>query len=473
VFYPGIELVTDAELSAESDPYLDDHVLQGERLFPAVMALEAMAQASSAVLESAGAPVFERVTFDHPIVVPHRERVVVRIAALAREPDRVDIVVRSGATGFLVDHFRATCRPASGDLRAGTEAPSLQGAQDAVPIVPQRDLYGRLLFHQGRFTRISGYRRLTAAECAADLIERDENWFGRFMPQDLLLGDPGARDAATHAVQACIPHAQVVPVGVERIMLHTSRVSGLRTVTARERRQEGETFVYDLAVRDETGDVREEWAGLRLRAVTPAERPECWHEALLGPYLERRMRELVPGSRVAAVVERGDGSNRRARGDHALRQVLGSDGPVHRRPDGKPQVLEAVGLDASVAYAGALTLAVAGSAPVGCDVECVIRLDESEWRGLLGSDFALIALVAAHLRDGPETAAVRVWAARECLKKAGAPAGGPLVCGFSDDSGWIVLRSGALSIATFAARVRDVPDPLVFAILTGSDGARV
>ena len=44
VYYPGIELVVDAELSTTTDPYLDDHIFRGERLLPAVMGMEAMAQ---------------------------------------------------------------------------------------------------------------------------------------------------------------------------------------------------------------------------------------------------------------------------------------------------------------------------------------------------------------------------------------------------------------------------------------------
>ncbi len=49
VYYPGIELVTDAELSADTDLYLADHALDGELLFPAVFGIEAMTQAASAL----------------------------------------------------------------------------------------------------------------------------------------------------------------------------------------------------------------------------------------------------------------------------------------------------------------------------------------------------------------------------------------------------------------------------------------
>ena len=72
VDYPGVELVADAKLATETDPYLDDHVFQGERLFPAVLGLEAMAQAAMAVLRVSVPPVFEDLRFDRPVVTTAR-----------------------------------------------------------------------------------------------------------------------------------------------------------------------------------------------------------------------------------------------------------------------------------------------------------------------------------------------------------------------------------------------------------------
>jgi len=48
VHYPNVELVTEADLSADSDPYLVDHLLEGDLLFPAVLGMEAMTQVVSA-----------------------------------------------------------------------------------------------------------------------------------------------------------------------------------------------------------------------------------------------------------------------------------------------------------------------------------------------------------------------------------------------------------------------------------------
>ncbi|GBL12572.1 polyketide synthase dehydratase domain-containing protein [Microcystis aeruginosa] len=39
VHYTGIKLITEAELSLDNDPYLQDHVYQGEYIFPGVLGL--------------------------------------------------------------------------------------------------------------------------------------------------------------------------------------------------------------------------------------------------------------------------------------------------------------------------------------------------------------------------------------------------------------------------------------------------
>ncbi|HBY81875.1 MAG TPA: hypothetical protein DEG47_33920, partial [Cyanobacteria bacterium UBA11148] len=58
--------------------------------------------------------------------------------------------------------------------------------------IPLKHLYGEILFHKGRFQRLQGYHHLRAKECLAEIIEQDDNWFSRYLPQNLILGDPGA-----------------------------------------------------------------------------------------------------------------------------------------------------------------------------------------------------------------------------------------------------------------------------------------
>ncbi len=108
VSYPGIELIVDVELSLDNDPYLKDHVYEGEYIFPGVMGLEAMTQVATALMPSLGEKItFESVKFNRPIVVCDHEPLTIRIAALIYPSGKIKTVIRSQQTGFTVDHFEA------------------------------------------------------------------------------------------------------------------------------------------------------------------------------------------------------------------------------------------------------------------------------------------------------------------------------------------------------------------------------
>jgi enediyne polyketide synthase len=82
----GVELIADAELSVESDPYLNDHIFDGERILPGVMGLEAMAQVASAPLEAESIPELTEVHFDRPVVAPEGQPVNIRMAGWLSSP---------------------------------------------------------------------------------------------------------------------------------------------------------------------------------------------------------------------------------------------------------------------------------------------------------------------------------------------------------------------------------------------------
>jgi acyl transferase domain-containing protein len=267
VHYPGVELVVDATLSGETDPYLADHVYQGERLFLAVLGLEAMAQTAMALTGSSTPPVFTDVQFLRPIVVPEGAQVTIRLAALRRETGEVEVVLRSAENNFQVDHFRAVCRF---DRQHGTQRvpASGPGCSDgallqfpALRLDPKTELYEKLFFHKGRFRRVQSYRQVTAREMLAELSPEDsEPWFGRILPPDLVLGDPGARDATIHAIQVCVPGGTLLPIGVERIVPGIGSDGGPRFVHARERTAAAtaDTLVFDVAVLNGEGCILEQ-----------------------------------------------------------------------------------------------------------------------------------------------------------------------------------------------------------------------
>jgi enediyne polyketide synthase len=473
VHYHGVELVTEVELSARTDLYLPDHLLDGNLLFPAVFGMEAMAQVAVAVTGCAQVPVIERAEFLRPIVVPPQGSTRIRIAAVVTDADTVEVAIRSAETGFAAEHFRARLVFGAGTVPDGPPGLSREGLPP-VAVQPAGHLYGGILFQGGRFQRLRRFHRAAAREIDVEVAAAPSTtWFAGFLPDRLVLGDPGVRDALMHANQVCVPDATLLPAGVERV--HPagpglSAAAGLRCC-ATERSRDGDTYVYDIALRSGTGDVLERWEGLRLRAVRKNDGRGPWVAPLLGPFLERALDDLLRAS-VAVTVEPdpdppGPGEDhlraRRARTAVAAGRALGRPVLVRYRPDGRPEVDATPGI--SVAHGAGVTLCVAGPAVIGCDVEPVTERPAAVWQGLLGPHVSLPPVVAAMNADLVDTAATRVWTAIECLQKAGRSPRDPLVLVPVERAGWTVFRSGEVGIATFATRLRDQSGPVVFAVL--------
>ncbi|NUR31706.1 MAG: SDR family NAD(P)-dependent oxidoreductase, partial [Catenulispora sp.] len=353
VFYPGTELVVDADLSPSDDLYLGDHLLDGDLLFPAVLGMEAMSQAAGALTGHDGAPTLENVEFLRPIVVPVDGRTTLRVAVLADGPDVVRAVLRSSETGFQADHFRATLRYDQ-PLPAGDPRPVAADVRSRIPLDPATELYGPVLFQGDRFQRLLGYHELEARGCVAAISnEARTDWFGSFHPAELILADPGTRDALMHSIQCCVPDATLLPASVERLWLaDPKRARPLPEVTlhAAERSRNGDTYVYDIEVRDLDGALVERWDGLTLQAVRKQDGTGPWLAALLTPYLERNAEPVLgrTGLRTAVVPDaaapEGAGADaqgsevalRRRNTDRALSWAVGRRIEVGHRSDGMP-----------------------------------------------------------------------------------------------------------------------------------------
>ncbi|MEV0428263.1 type I polyketide synthase [Micromonospora sp. NPDC050495] len=466
VHYPGVELVTEVDLNPGADHYLPDHRLDRDLLFPAVLGLEAMAQVAGAVTGDQDIPLIERAEFTRPIVVPAEGRTTVRLAALVTSPDTVEVSIRSAETGFGVDHFRATLRRGGGEQPSDAPRP-LPGELGWSALDPAIDLYGDTLFQSGRFRRLRRYRRIAARATEAEVTtDQSTGWFSAYLPGQLLLGDPGARDAFMHGLQVCVPDATLLPIGVDRLHCAGPKLAaaGEVTLTAVERAQDGDTYVYDVAVRDRSGQVVESWQGLRLRAVRRRGGAGPWSPALLGPYVERRLDDLL-GRGTAVAVEPHQGT--RPATAVQLSRLLGRPVRLRHRPDGRPELVgdttdEPV---VSVAHGRTVSLAVAAAGDVSCDLEEVSPRSESAWADLLGGHAALARLVAAETGEPADVAATRVWSAVECLQKVGRPAVGPLTLHRVVDPCWVVLAVGDLRVATLATTLRDTDAPVVVAVL--------
>lgn len=473
VHYPNVELVTEADLSSDNDPYLDDHLVDGDLLFPAVLGMEAMTQVVSAMTGKQGPPLLEDVQFLRPIVVRPNVTTTIRVAALVRDADTADVAIRSAETGFSADHFRARLRMPRPDV-PGEPGP---GAAElpAVPVDPVTELYGDVLFQGKRFQRLLAYRHAGARRAVAELsTESPSMWFAAFLSQELLLADPGTRDAVMHSIQCCVPDATLLPQGIERLYLAdpADQESSYLVMDARERYQHGDTYCYDVTVYDPSGRVVERWDGLTLRAVRKTDGSGPWVPSLLGPHVERALENILGGSRTVVVEpdpitgEDGAGADRRSQTELAVSRALDRPVRVRHRPDGKPEV---DGAAMSASHTAGLTMVVVGSGRLGCDIETVVERSAEDWAGLLGkAQLGVRDLLMTESGDSAAVAGTRVWSALECLRKTGATTQA-LTVDRVDHGGWVVLSAGDATIATWVTTVHDRPDPVVIAVLSGEE----
>ena len=452
--YPGIELVVESTLSRVTDHYLDDHELDGDFLFPAVMGMEAMSQAATALTGHDGPLSLRDVTFARPVVVPADGTLTIRVCALVNADGDVEVALRTSATRFVEDHFRAVLHLGPGQPVAQVPRPT----SSAVVEVDHGELYRTLFFQGHRFQRVRRYLDLGARHAVVMLSPEDPApWFAPHLPEELRLGSPGLRDALMHALQCCVPTAVLLPMGVDRI--DTARDFGTEDVRmeAAEVSQDGDEYVYDVVATSPSGEVLERWTGLRLRAVR--HRPtQLWSAPMLAGHLERTCEHAGMGPLSVALVH---GAPRDRARDTVASLAAHRDVAVAHRPDGRPEIPDA---HISLSHGEeCLSLAAVSDSPVACDVTRVESRDSATWFSMLGPALSSLAVHVQELTKEPlDVAATRVWTALECLRKSGRHDDGLTVEGH--DGAVVALRAGSMTVASFVAELTDDAGTHAFAV---------
>ena len=467
IHHPGIELVTEAELSTDTDPYLAEHAFQGEQLLPAVIGMEAMAQVAQALEQSEFLPTFHDLHFEHPIVIPRDQPLMLRLAALRRQPGVVSVVVRCSSTGFTIDHFRGEC--IFGEKK-NIEGHTARAQRTESPQqLDATDLYGRIFFHHGRFRRLESYESLHSQQSVATLSAAPNvPWFARHLPSELLLGNAASRDAALHSIQACIPDRTILPVGVDQIVPGVEWTQGASFVHAAERSNDGDNFIYDVRIEDGKRNVCEQWRGLHLRAVAPIQIKASWPAALLVPYLERKLGALFSSFQMKVGLAVAETERCACAVERLVHEMFGPAAKLTHRPDGKPLIIGA-GDPAqciSLSHSAKVTLlfSVNGMVAVGCDLETIVSRSPENWESLLGAnEFTLAQWLADSAKVSLDNAATQIWSLKEALKKGGAGVDQPVSFTSCSSDGWAIFSAGEFSAASFHTRIQEIPASLTFA----------
>lgn len=415
IYYPGIELVADCEVSTDTDRYLSDHAPFGVAVFPLVAAIEAMLCAAKVLQSNDAMPHLMNLRIGDAITLSSGERVVLRTSAQIR-PDGVVIAeLRSSRTEFEVAHF-------STEFSWPISQPA--GQDHRIPETKQfpasATIYGGLCFHGPRFQRVSGFYEVSAVNCLAQLNALDRiRWFGPLQPATLRGGDPTLRDAVLHAMQACIPHHPVLPVGADRVELGELRSDGSYYLSARQVSGDGDTFTFDVDVFDACAKVVERWVGLRLARVTSRSVDTSSQQDLaihlLESFVGRLLLDELNESNFAVGVCPSEGTESSL---HAIRRALGDGVELTHDSRGQPLVK---GQLVSITHTDHVTMAIAHKIKrVSCDIEHQSAIDPDAWKLILGDRRWAFALDLERLASLPrEVAALAVWSASECLSKLG------------------------------------------------------
>jgi enediyne polyketide synthase len=437
VHVPGVELVSEVELSPAIDRYLDDHVIDGARVMPAVLQIEAAIQVVAALTGEPARWRIAAVQFPRAIVVDDAGARI-RIAACLVDRGRAEVVITASGDGHSSECTRMTLEadatpaapPAAEAPRAApTEAP---GAAPGAPGLPAP--YGELLPQRGRFARIAGYQEIQARRCRFGVRTASPAgpWFAHHVPAALRLADPGVRDAMLHGMQVAVPHERLVPVAARDVRLAAHWPPGEVVVEARELSGKNGEHTWTLVARDASGSEIERWSEVTFRSL--GERRTI-PELALRPWLERRLGALAPSVAVAAFAPP-------AHAAHAT-------GPreVRHRPDGRPEL---PGTQISASAAGGLRIVVTGTG-VACDLETIAPRTAEQWRDLLGDHTELAGHLARLAGEPFDHAATRLWTALECAAKLGRPAPQLLLVSAADHA--VSLRAGTIEVTSLVCEV--------------------
>jgi enediyne polyketide synthase len=318
VHYPGVELIAEATLDTTTDPYLTDYVVDGASMLPPTIAIEAMAQAASAL---AGAPTRSAtdVSMAVPIVLPGPHAPTIRLCALAAG-DAVTVILRCESTGFAVDHFRGTFQPAT----APTVSQPGQ-APEATGTIKAGDLYGPVCFQVGRFKRLTTVRFAgsKAATGVLDTAAEEPWWLAKLPP---LLGSPAVTDAALQLAQACVPHQRLMFAGWTSATFTGRGATEVVELHAVEVTEQAESS-WDVDAIDSEGQLVACFRGLVMREAEPLPRTSPWPVALAGCFIERAAAELGLGPGLEVRLDRRSTAHGRRDVDGWVRASAADSGP--------------------------------------------------------------------------------------------------------------------------------------------------
>ncbi|MDZ7896963.1 MAG: SDR family NAD(P)-dependent oxidoreductase [Arcicella sp.] len=294
---PKVEIVSEVSVNLKEDIYLQNHVFQGQYVFPTVMILEGMAQICSALESGTPTWVFEDLKINKSIFIPQSEANTVRFIVTRVSKNTFHAVVQSEDSDFQVNCFEAYVKLNQGNSLILKTLPLPYA--NKLPLDVETNFYDDLLFHHGPFRRVKAFSELSALKSIASAEERlTDLWFNEYLPQNQILGDAGLNDAAIHCHQACRPHQSLLPTAVGKIVFNPEPIEGPFFISTQEVHHIGNVTRINSYVINQKGEIKQYWENLDLTSVTGSGFSGEWNVILLANYIEYLLIQMAHGSNV-------------------------------------------------------------------------------------------------------------------------------------------------------------------------------
>ena len=294
---PKVEVISEVSVNLKEDIYLQNHVFQGQYVFPTVMILEGMAQVCSVLETDISTLIFEDLKINKSIFIPQTEANIVRFVVTRLSQFTFQAVVQSEDSDFQVNCFEAYIKLGKSPT---LPLPKNWGlSSNDLPFDIETKFYDDLLFHHGPFRRINAFSALSALKSRAKVtMSLTDVWFDEYLPQNQILGDPGLNDAAIHCHQACRPHQSLLPTAVGRIIFNQKPIEGPFFIHTEEVAYMGNVTRINSFVINAQGEIKQYWENLDLTSVTGSGFSGEWNLILLANYIEFLLIQLSNGSKI-------------------------------------------------------------------------------------------------------------------------------------------------------------------------------
>jgi len=289
-YVPNVEVISEVTINLKDDVYLKNHVFKGQYVFPTVMILEGMAQCCSILNENNEDWSFENLKINKSIFIPEDGMNTIRFIITRIAEKQFYAIVQSEDSNFEINCFEAKIIHETIALKI--EPLNIKDKKELNFNVEER-FYDDLLFHHGSFRRISSFLKINAFNSLAKVNEsKSDKWFGSYMTENKILGDPGLNDAAIHCHQATRPAQQLLPTSAKKITICNKQVKGQLFIKTSERYEKDNETIIDVYVVNENGEVQQVWEELILTQVSGVHKEIKWTSYFLLPYLEYTLKKL-------------------------------------------------------------------------------------------------------------------------------------------------------------------------------------